>query len=165
MRIFKLILLILIFLSISYYVVLNNVVSYEDFTKTDFLFTFLGVFIGFALTLYTYLTSMFENMKKIIRTKYVNDVITRDSKLDLLPKLHNEIKDNIVFLIYVLVIVVLIAVLDKSIMKIEFYNCCLNIKMIDVKNSILLTIFSLSILALVDLVRTSFTISDFIIKN
>lgn len=163
MRIFRLIFVILITLSLSYYIVLSDIVSYQYFIETNFLFTFLGVFIGFALTLYTYLTSMFENMKKIIRTKHVDDIDARDKKLALLPLLHQEIKENIIFLIYALVLVVLVAVLNDSIMNIDL--CKLNIEISDIKNTLMLTVFFLSILALVDLVRTSFTISDFIIKN
>ncbi|WP_276379892.1 hypothetical protein [Flavobacterium sp. H4147] len=148
---------------VSYFVVISNVVSYQYFIETNFLFTFLGVFIGFALTLYTYLTSMFENMKKIIRTKHSEDVKTRDEKLKLLPLLHLEIKENIIFLIYALVFVVLVAVLNEAIMSIDL--CTLNIEISDIKNASMLTVFILSILSLIDLVQTSFTISDFIIKN
>jgi hypothetical protein len=143
--------------------VLSDVVSYQYFIETDFLFTFLGVFIGFALTLYTYLTSMFENMKKIIKTKHSQDISIRDQKLALLPLLHIEIKENIIFLIYALVFVVLVAVLNKPIMAIDL--CRFNIEILDITNALMLTVFFLSILALIDLVRTSFTISDFVIKN
>lgn len=163
MRIFKLIFIILITLLLSYYVVLSGAVSYQYFIKTDFLFTFLGVFIGFALTLYTYLTSMFENMKKIIKTKHAQDIKVRDEKLDLLPLLHTEIKENIIFLIYALVLVVLVAVLHKPIMSIDLSR--FNIKILDITNALMLTVFFLSVLSLIDLVRTSFTISDFVIKN
>lgn len=163
MRIFKLVLTILITFSICYYIVLREIVAYRYFIKTDFLFTFLGVFIGFALTLYTYLTSMFENMKKILRVKYANDAVKLNEKMNLLPLLHKEIKDNIIFLIYALVIVVFVAIFEKPILKIEL--CSFYFNMLDIKNSVMLTVFVLSILALVDLVRTSFTISDFIIKN
>ena len=163
MRIFKLIFIILVTLLLSYYVVLSGAVSYQYFIKTDFLFTFLGVFIGFALTLYTYLTSMFENMKKIIKTKHAHDIKVRDEKLDLLPLLHAEIKENIIFLIYALVLVVLVAVLHKPIMNIDLSR--FNIEILDITNALMLTVFFLSVYALIDLVRTSFTISDFVIKN
>ncbi len=163
MRAFKLVCIILVTMLVSYFVVISNVVSYQYFIETNFLFTFLGVFIGFALTLYTYLTSMFENMKKIIRTKHSEDVKTRDEKLKLLPLLHLEIKENIIFLIYALVFVVLVAVLNEAIMSIDL--CTLNIEISDIKNASMLTVFILSILSLIDLVQTSFTISDFIIKN
>ncbi|MEO6175785.1 MAG: hypothetical protein ABIP27_11610 [Flavobacterium circumlabens] len=153
----------MITLLLSYYVVLSGAVSYQYFIKTDFLFTFLGVFIGFALTLYTYLTSMFENMKKIIKTKHAQDIKVRDEKLDLLPLLHTEIKENIIFLIYALVLVVLVAVLHKPIMSIDLSR--FNIKILDITNALMLTVFFLSVLSLIDLVRTSFTISDFVIKN
>lgn len=163
MKTFKLICIILVTLSLSYYIVLNDVVSYQYFIETNFLFTFLGVFIGFALTLYTYLTSMFENMKKIIKTKHSDDTKTRDNKLELLPLLHIEIKEDIIFLIYSLVLVVVVAVLNKPLMSIDL--CRFDIDISNLINASMLSVFFLSILALIDLVRTSFTISDFIIKN
>ncbi|MEO7227634.1 MAG: hypothetical protein ABIY60_16615 [Flavobacterium circumlabens] len=102
-------------------------------------------------------------MKKIIKTKHAQDIKVRDEKLDLLPLLHTEIKENIIFLIYALVLVVLVAVLHKPIMSIDLSR--FNIKILDITNALMLTVFFLSVLSLIDLVRTSFTISDFVIKN
>lgn len=164
MRIGRLLIFIVIALCISYFVVHNKLVSYEFFIETDFLFTFLGVFIGFALTLYTYLTSMFENLKKIINRKWSNDIKLKDEKLKLLPILHNEIKDNIIFLIYSLIIVVTIAIGNQWLIEYNQYYIC-NIGVLDLKNSVLLAIFILSVYSLKDLVITSFKISDFIVKN
>lgn len=163
MRIFKLLIIVFVVFIPCYCIVLRELVSYRSFIKTDFLFTFLGVFIGFALTLYTYLTSMFENMKKIIKQKYANNIPVRDDKLNQLPLLHQEIKDNILFLIYALIFVVTIAIFDKKIDAIDLCSFYFNAP--DIKNGFLLTLFVLSVYALYDLVVTSFKISDFIVKN
>jgi len=161
MRIGRLIIYSIIFLGISYAIVKYDLVSYDYFIKTEFLFTFLGVFIGFALTLYTYVISMFEKMEDIVRFKYENNPDELKRRLTELPNLHNEIKDNIKFLLYVLIIVVLLSIGDKLILELnEVFNEALNIS-----KSILLTIFILSVIALKDLIDTSFAISDYIIKK
>ncbi len=161
MRVGRLIIFSIIFLIISYCVVKFDLVSYDYFVKTDFLFTFLGVFIGFALTLYTYITSMFEKMKDLIKEKYKGNQDQIDKRLAELPKLHTEIKDNIMYLFYVLIVVVLFSVGDKMLITLSTH--WEEFKFIP--KSILLTIFLLSIVSLKDLIVTSFTISDFIIKG
>lgn len=161
MRVGKLILYVLFCLIISFLVIRFDLVSYDYFIKTEFLFTFLGVFIGFALTLYTYITSMFEKLQDILKVKYKDNPIELKARLSELPNLHNEIKDNIMYLFYVLIIVVVLSVGDKLILKLNVFWCEFQY----VPNSILLTIFLLSIIALKDLIVTSFAISDFIIKG
>jgi hypothetical protein len=161
MRIGRLIIYVVFFLIISFLIVRFDLVSYDYFVKTEFLFTFLGVFIGFALTLYTYITSMFEKMQDIIRIKYKDNPIELKSRISELPKLHTEIKDNIMYLFYVLIIVVVLSVGDKMLLKLN----CFWSEFQYIPKSILLTIFILSILALKDLIVTSFAISDFIIKG
>lgn len=160
MRIGRLIIYTIVFFAISYLISKYDFVSFDYFIKTEFLFTFLGVFIGFTLTLYTYITSMFDKMRDLIKEKYFDKPLEIERRLKELPKLHTEIKDNIMYLFYVLLIVVLISIGDKMLLKLNSLwgevNC--------IVDSILLTIFLLSILSLKDLIVTSFAISDFIIK-
>lgn len=163
MKTIRLIGIILVVYALCYPIVLRELVSYHYFVQTEFLFTFIGVFIGFALTLYTYVTSMFENIKTIIRQKYATNIPVRDSKLDMLPILHGEIKDDIVFLIYALIAVVVLAISHKFLIKIEL--CSFYFNMLDIKNAFLLDIFILSVYALYDLVCASFKISKFIVEN
>ena len=161
MRIGRLILYSVIFLIVSYFIVKYDYLSFSYFIKTEFLFTFLGVFIGFALTLYTYITSMFDKMRDLIKEKYKNEPVEIKKRLVQLPKLHTEIKDNIMYLFYVLLIVVFISVGDKIFIKLNSLwgevNCIID--------AVLLTVFLLSVLSLKDLIVTSFAISDFIIKG
>ena len=161
MRIGRLIIYIVFFLIVSFLIVRFDLVSYDYFVKTEFLFTFLGVFIGFALTLYTYITSMFEKMQDIIRIKYKDNPDELKSRISELPNLHTEIKDNIMYLFYVLIIVVILSVGDKMLLKLN----CFWSEFQYIPKAILLTIFILSIVALKDLIVTSFAISDFIIKG
>ena len=161
MRIARLIIFSVVFFIVSFVIVKQEYVSYDYFIKTEFLFTFLGVFIGFAITLYTYITSMFEKMRDLIREKYKDEPLEIERRLKELPKLHAEIKDNIMYLFYALLLVVIISVGDKILIE-------LNESWDEVKNiieALLLTVFLLSILSLRDLIVTSFAISDFIIKG
>ena len=140
-----------------------EIINYSYFIDTTFLFTFLGVFIGFALTLYTYITSTFENIKRTINRKYKDKEEIRNTKLQLLPVLHTEIKDNILFLIYSLIVVVLLAITETYTSTLSLFGSCCTTQ--HIKNSILFSIFMLSVYALKDLVSTSFAISDFIVKD
>jgi hypothetical protein len=104
---------------------------------------------------------MFEKLQDILKLKYKDDPIELKKRLSELPNLHNEIKDNIMYLFYVLIIVVVLSVGDKLILKLNVFWSEFQY----IPNSILLTIFLLSIVALKDLIVTSFAISDFIIKG
>ena len=161
MRIGRLVMYIIVFFIVSYVIVSNDLVSYDYFVKTEFLFTFLGVFIGFALTLYTYITSMFEKMSQIIKEKYSDKPNEISKRLNELPNLHNEIKDNIMYLFYVLLFVVILSIGDKVLIELNAYWDKVSL----IVDSVLMTIFLLSIVALKDLIVTSFAISDYIIKN
>ena len=161
MRIGRLIIYSVIFFAISFAIVKYEFVSFSYFIETEFLFTFLGVFIGFALTLYTYITSMFDKMRDLIKEKYKNNPSEAEDRLQELPNLHTEIKDNIMYLFYVLLIVVFISVGDKIFLKLDTLWGEVNY----IIDSLLLTIFMLSILSLKDLIVTSFAISDFIIRG
>lgn len=158
---FKDISIIVVIFIFSFIIIRTEYITYDFFIDKEFLFTFLGVFVGFALTLYTYITSMFEKIKGLIKERCINDQEKLNAKLKLLPELHGEIKDNIKLLIYSLIVVVIVSISDK------IFNILT--KKWDVipelLNALLLSIFILSILSLWDLVQTSFKISDFIIKE
>lgn len=159
-RIVKLLIYFVLILGLSFWIVKSDLISYGYFIKTEFLFTFLGVFIGFALTLYTYITSQFDKMKENLTEKLKNSPEILEDRLKLLPDLHAEIKDDILLLIYSLIIVVAISIGDKVLIELnDLWN-----EVVNLSNSILLAVFILSVFALWDLVKTSFAISDFIIS-
>ncbi|WP_162200476.1 hypothetical protein [Kordia jejudonensis] len=104
---------------------------------------------------------MFDKMSDLIKEKYKNDPQQIEQRLNHLPKLHNEIKDNIMFLFYALLCVVLMSVGEKMFLELN----CMWSEVKNITDSILLTIFLLSIVSLKDLIATSFSISDFVIKS
>lgn len=145
----------------SFAIVRYDLVSYDYFIETEFLFTFLGVFIGFALTLYTYVISMFEKMESVLKDMYSDKPEELTKRIGSFNDLHAEIKNNIKFLLYALIIVVLLSIGDKLIISL---NGCWD-GTIAIAKSLLLTIFILSVVSLIDLMGVSFAISDFVINK
>lgn len=151
----KIIVLLIYFIvatAISFSLINFKLIDYSGFIKFDFLFTFIGVLIGFALTLFTYITSMFDKLKDKIKAKYSGD--ERSEKLKLLNTLYDEIKDDINFLFYSLLIVAI---------AFMFYGRLTDY--IEIVNSVLMAIFLLSLLSIKDLISVSLNVSKFIILD
>lgn len=135
-------------------IISSKVLEYESFVKPDFLFGFLGLFIGFALTLYTYITSTFDAIKNKIQSKYASNKKELDKRLAILPRVHQEISDDIQFLIACLFLVCGVFLFRGL--------CPVTIRIIlDVP---LLGVFILALIALKDLVGATFRISQFLVE-
>ncbi|MGI4862586.1 MAG: hypothetical protein ACRYFZ_01595 [Janthinobacterium lividum] len=153
-------------LVLSWVVVNSGHIEYEFFVKIDFLFAFLGVLIGFALTLFTHVVGLIERLKT--EFEKITDEPIKNNKMNSLDAIYDEMRDDITFLFVALAVVVLISILSgfaKS--GIVFFNPCISptrlAKIAEIKPSILLAIFGLSMLSIKDLIQISFKLSRFVI--
>tara|TARA_R110002073_G_scaffold14554_2_gene59369 strand:+ start:56112 stop:56618 length:507 start_codon:yes stop_codon:yes gene_type:complete len=147
----------------SYFLV--HYTEVELFTIFDAfsLFTYFGVLIGFAITIYTFGLSMISDIKKHIDNI---DKLTDDDKSKMFTNLKNgfsQIKQNI-WLIFIGIILVIIFSILKDIenpfgWKTEKYL---------IPEVVNLSLFILSTIAMYDIMKTMFNLSEInmeLIKN
>ena len=157
--------LIIVFLAMvfSYFLVHYTEVELLTIFDTFSLFTYFGVLIGFAITIYTFGLSMIGDIKK-----HIDDIekLTDDDKRQMFTKLRHgfsQIKQNI-WLIFVGIVLVIIFSILKDIenpfgWKVEKYQ---------IPEVVNLTLFILSTIAMYDIMKTMFNLSEInmeLIKN
>lgn len=119
------------------------------------LFTYFGVLIGFALTIYTFGLAMISDIKKdLLQLKG----FTKDEKSDMLIRLvngFNEVKEDI-WIIFISLILIIFFAIAKEIpnpfsFKVEKYL---------IPESSNLTLFTMTTYAMFDILRTLFNLSE-----
>lgn len=122
-------------------------INYKAFIEPAFLFTFLGVFTGFALTLFVHIVTMMQGVKENIADKKSFD------------NFYTELKHGIMVLIYGIVIFVMVVIVSpffkNKVIQIGKESISVNILL----DSLSMTIFVLTIISLYDLIRISFKVS------
>lgn len=127
-------------------------VDYKEFINPIFLFGFLGLFIGFALSLYIHIVSIVQTIK----VKFVG----KEAKL---KKLYSGLKENIMVLIYGLLLFSSTYILTP-IIRARY------VTFLDADFSILIDSFSMSVfvvamLSLWDLMMAAFMLSEKMIEE
>lgn len=148
---------IVILFTISYSLICFAGFSFGQFSSPAFLFNYLGVLLGFALTLYTFIISQYDSITEKIDHKYKDDV-TNVKKKQILKNVFTEVGDD-VYLIFIALIVVIIALVIETPLLGKFEI------IVDFFNSIMFTIFALSILAIRDLILVAFRIGDLLVTE
>lgn len=141
-----------IFLSGSFLLFHFDIIKSSVLIEYEFLFTFIGIFLGFAITLFTYLASIFDKILLKLSEQ-------KNTRINKLRGVYNEIIDDIWFLFISLIIITLL-IITKSSGKIkcdDLFN--------EIENAILLTILIMSFFAIRDLISVSFKISKYILPN
>ena len=128
-------------------------IDYSAFIEPVFLFTFLGVFTGFALTLFVHIVSMIQGIK----TRFKDKVLEFDA-------FYEELKHGIMVLFYGIIIFGIVIVVSP------FFKQSFNLMGYDVTikslfESLSMAIFVLTIISLFDLIRVSFKVSQDFLKN
>ncbi len=157
MKIVKLLIVFIVVFLFSFTTIHYELIDYDFFVETEFLFTFLSVFIGFAITIYTYITSIFDRVKHKIKITYSTETDI-SNKIQILVNVHSEIRDDINFVIVGLISTIAFALSNTLIERIA----CDWYYVMEIKHSILLSIFILSIVAIWDLIKVAFIFSDFL---
>ena len=147
----------------SYCLIQNSEIELLTIFDTLSLFTYFGVLIGFAITIYTFGLSMIAEIKKNIDK--ISGLTDSDKKI-MFRNLRNgfkQIKQDI-WLIFIGIILVIIFSVLKDIInpfgwKVEKYQ---------IPETVNLSLFILSTIAMYDIMKTMFNLSEInmeLIKN
>lgn len=135
-------------------VVNTNVCTFSIF-ETSNLFTYFGVLIGFALTIYTFGLSMVNDIKqKIDSHKKLNEGQKRKS-YDSLVSSFGQIKQDIWLIFYSILIVICFSVAKEVINPFEW-----NVEKYKLPETINLTLFVTTTIAMWDIMQTLFNLSE-----
>ena len=129
--------------------------DYGDFGDPKFLFNYLGVVLGFGLTLYTFIVSQYGMVEQ--RIKELNQSEKVEAKKTEFREVCAEVKDDVWVIFIILLLVILSSIVPEEYSKRPMID-----KIISVTN---VTFFVLSILAIKDLIQVSFKLADFIGVN
>lgn len=132
----------------------TNISNFELFDATS-LFTYFGVLIGFAITIYTFGLSMIDGIKENIAK---NKLISEPVKKELFDKLisgFNQIKEDIWVIFYAIIVVVCFAILKNI-------PCPFNLDVIKIKvpESVNLALFLYATICMYDIMKTLFNLSE-----
>ncbi len=135
-------------------VVNTNVCTFSIF-ETSNLFTYFGVLIGFALTIYTFGLSMVNDIKqKIDNHKKLNEIQKRQS-YDSLVSGFSQIKQDIWSIFYSILIVICFAVAKEVTNPFGW-----NVEKLKLPETINLTLFVTTTIAMWDIMETLFNLSE-----
>jgi len=166
----KAVIIVLVVVVISWAIVNCVQLSEIKILQEDFLFTYLGVFLGFAITIYTFGISILDSIKSSIESTE-DEILPPERKKKFFNALlsgFHELKSNILFITYSFLIVVVLVIIKNVkypdniqilLKKLDYY-CLLE--------TIYLSIFILSILIIFDLLYSMFNLAEialFIIKK
>jgi hypothetical protein len=138
----------------NYFVRTTNVSNFSLFDSSS-LFTYFGVLVGFAITIYTFGLTMVENIKNSVdRLKDFKEQ-DKEAILEKLISGFKEIKEDIWIIFYAIIIVVIFAVL-KNIEN----PFGLDVSKFKIPETVNLTLFIYSTLCMYDIMRTLFNLSE-----
>lgn len=154
----KFIIVVLLVLLLSFAIIQTVDISKVTLFDSMNLFTYFGVLIGFAITVYTFGLSLLDQIKlNINQHKKFEDA----KKLELKSKLNNsfvQLKENI-WLIFVSIILIAIF----SILKLIPNNYIDNVEKYKIPETINMSLFMLTTFAVYDIIKTIFGLTS--IKN
>ncbi len=146
---------VLISLVLSNYLVREtSVLSFKLIEPTN-LFTYFGVLIGFALTVYTFGLAMISDIKNELMSL---DDFTKEEKEEMINKLANgfkEIKDDIWIIFSSLILVIYFAIASSISNPFGW-----EIEHFMIPQSSNLTLFIVTTYAMYDIMRTLFNLSE-----
>jgi hypothetical protein len=166
----KAIIIILGIVIISWTIVYCLKLTDVKILQEDFLFTYLGVFLGFALTIYTFGISMLETIKTAIENTD-EEILTKVKKKEFFNSIisgFNELKSNILFITFSFLIIVFLTLIKNIKYPDSFQILFDRIKLYYPLETIYLAVFLISILIIFDLLYSMFNIAEislFIIKK
>lgn len=155
-RYFKFFIYLLIIWSISYLLIdkINGIGKIELFQITS-LFTYFGVIIGFAITIYTFSLSMVSEIREKIQN---STIISLEKKGELKRELiegFNEVKEDIWLVFYSIVLLII----NKGLSL--FYVSCFDfLEKQSLVETFNFSLFVLVTIAMWDIMNTMFNLSE-----
>ena len=132
----------------------TNVCNFSLFETTN-LFTYFGVLIGFALTIYTFGISMVDSIKQKVDN---HTVLNNQQKTEIYERLVNgfgQIKGDIWFIFYSIILVIIFSVLKEIVNPFGW-----NVENLKIPETANLTLFVTSTIAMCDIMQTLFNLSE-----
>jgi len=146
---------------LSIFIVTTKYVSYVSFISIEFLFTFIAVLIGFGLTFFTHVIGLIEKLKD--RYSTIKNENERVNKVNILMNIYSEMKDDIYFMFYSLIVVIATKIFSGFVVlvciKYSIDNSFCN-WMHYIRDAFLLSIFMLCLLSIKDLIAIAFKLSE-----
>lgn len=140
---------------ISNYLVRTTPISTFSIFDTTSLFTYFGVLIGFALTIYTFGLSMVSDIKQKIETIEKLNAVQKDEMYNKLVSGFAEIKQDIWLIFYAIIIVIIFAIAKEIPNPFGW-----NVESYKLPETINLTLFITTTIAMSDIMRTLFNLSE-----
>lgn len=132
----------------------------ETFFSINNLITYLGVLIGFSLTMYTFSLPVLKDINDSIEKSEKLQFDKKVLALEKLKQVFSELKQDILLIFWSIILLVINSILSSTVnpwgWKIEYLK---------IPSIISLSVFLLSTIALYDIVKTLFTLSDFLFKK
>lgn len=157
--------------ALSFVLIFYKFLLTDYFNNVEFLFTFIGVLIGLALTLFTHIVSILERVSGNIKVDEGQSDDKKKNKLDTVNKIYDELWDNIQFLFVSLVLVVLTTLSSGILSQLKVLLPCFFssdhtlLILFTLKRAFLLSIFILCMLAIKDIIAIALKLSKFIINS
>lgn len=152
----KIIVIVLAIIHYTKYIILLSAFLYSVFyffdfdvgkiNDNEFLFQFIGILLGFAITIFQFIISMVEKIKENHKLEVNGDVDKVSRFQTKVDKLYKELRENIKFVFVSLIIISILFVPMNIPYRIE--------------KSIHVAIFLLNLYAIFDLVAVSFSVSN-----
>lgn len=144
----------------SYILVVKTDVGKAKIVDSEFLFVSIGVLLGFAFTLLTFIISMLDKIREYTVNKASKNSAEKARIIYRSNRLLREIKDNTIFIFSSLVVSVLCMVVEKIDVKDLQFEDYLGVSKLIFLNTIKLSIFILNIYSIYDLLKVTFKVSD-----
>lgn len=135
-------------------------ITEETFFDTNNQITYLGVLIGFALTLYTFGLSVLKDIYEIIESISFKKIENKQLIFQELKNTFNEIKSDII-----LIFTCIVSLFINSILQNTPNPLGLDVEFLKIPEIISISVFILSTLSLLDIMKALFNLSNLIFKE
>ena len=129
-------------------------------SDNSFLFNYLGIVLGFALTIFTFIVSMVDKIKDGIENDNSKTDEQKKSAQNNILQIYSELKDNIYLIFVFFIVVSLFALFDRVDIPFVSIGEKFIVNKQQIINAVKLEIFGLSLYAIYDLCSSSFKISE-----
>lgn len=147
-------------IAICYFLITETSLSKSKLLESEFLFTAIGLLLGFALTLLTFIISMLDKIKEYVKNNSIRKPESKEQVFLRLERLYRELKDDIYFIFITLIIVSTFLVIERVTFPGSEILKRLGISKNEIIYIVKLAIFLLNLFVIYDLLSITFRVSD-----
>ncbi|QDK80888.1 hypothetical protein EXU85_20635 [Spirosoma sp. KCTC 42546] len=160
LKIFRTITIIGGTLCISYFLIKETSINKTKIVEGEFLFTLLGVLLGFAFTLLTFIISMLDKIKEQVAKDVNKTKVAKDNIMKRIGFLHSELRQDIYFIFITFIIVGVSIIAEKINFPFSEFINSLGTTKIEILNILKFSIFLLNLYVIYDLLEVTFSVSE-----